>query len=179
MKPTRRFLLGVFEDEDDILAVTRASREQGLTITDVYAPYPVHGLEDAMDLRPSRLPWIAFALGALGAAAKVWFEYWTTAFDWPINVGGKPWDSLPAFVPVTFEVMVLFAGVGTVIAFLIGRNMFPGRKPKMPRPRVTDDQFVLVVEQVDASFDVQAVRDLFHSFNATQTEERIGLEAVQ
>ena len=179
MKPTRRFLLGVFENEDDILGVTRASREHGLTITDVYTPYPVHGLDDAMDLRPSRLPWIAFALGVLGAAAKVWFEYWTTAYDWPINVGGKPWDSLPAFVPVTFEVMVLFAGVGTVVAFLFGRRLFPGRRPRMPRPEVTDDQFVLVVEQVDASFDVPAVQELFESFNATEVEERIGQEVVE
>ena len=104
---SKRLFVGVFENEQDTLGAIRASRKRGFKIVDVYAPYAVHGVEEAMELPPSRLPWIVFALGLLGAGLKVWFEFWTTAVDWPLNVGGKPFNSLPAFVPVTFEVMVL------------------------------------------------------------------------
>ncbi len=178
LNTNRRFLLGVFEREEDILAVTRQARADGLTIADVYAPYAVHGLDHAMGLRPSRLPWVAFALGLLGAGFKVWFEFWTSAVDWPIDVGGKPWNSLPAFVPVTFEVMVLFAGIGTVIAFLVGRRLLPGRKAKLPSLGVTDDRFVLVIEEKDASFDLAKAEALLTDHNAVRIEERIEQESA-
>lgn len=174
---SRRFLIGVFEREEDTLQATRASRALGFTIADVYTPYAVHGLDKAMGLQPSRLPWVSFALGLFGAAVKVWFEFWTTASDWPINVGGKPWNSLPAFVPITFEVMVLFAGVSTVIAFLMVCRLLPGKKAVMPYPGVTDHRFVVVLEQTDATFDVNRVRKMFQGFNALQVEERVEGEA--
>lgn len=169
---SRRLLLGVFEREEDILEATQASREQGHKIVDVYAPYPVHGLDKAMGLSPSRLPWVCFLLGLAGAAFKVWFEFWTSGVDWPINVGGKPWNSLPAFVPVTFEVMVLFAGVSTVLAFFIVRRLFPGKKPVMPVEGVTDDRFALVLEQTDAAFDPGEVGEMLYRYRAVQVEER-------
>ncbi len=112
---SRRVFVGIFETEEDILGIARAARDRGLKIIDIYSPYAVHGLERAAGFKPSRLPVICFALAILGAALKTWFEFWTTAVDWPIDIGGKPWNSWPAFVPITFEVMVLFAGVGTVI----------------------------------------------------------------
>lgn len=169
--------MGVFEHEDDILGATRAARERGLKIVDVYAPYAVHGLDHAMGLQPSRLPIVCLVLGLLGAAFKVWFEFWTTASDWPINVGGKPWNSLPAFVPVTFEVTVLFAGVSTAIAFLLVCGLIPGRKPALPFAGVTDNRFVLVLEETDAAFDVLKVRQLLARFNALHTEERVDPQA--
>ena len=172
----RRFLMGIFKDEADILGATRTARNMGLKIADVYAPYAVHGLDQAMGLRRSRLPWIAFAFGLLGAGLKIWFEFWTTAVSWPINVGGKPWNSLPAFVPVTFEVMVLFAGVGTVIAFLINQRLLPGKKAKMPVAGVTDDLFALVLEETDATFDHQRTRSMFEKYNVIRVEERVEQE---
>ncbi len=176
LSENRRYLLGVFNREEDILEVTRAVRDSGMKIADVYAPYAVHGLDTAMGLRPSRLPWICFALGLAGAGLKVWFEFWTTAQSWPIDVGGKPWNSLPAFVPVTFEVMVLFAGVGTVIAFLIGRRLLPGRRAKLPIEGVTDDRFALIIEQTDAAFDLDRANALFEEHHVVHVEERVEQE---
>jgi hypothetical protein len=170
---SRRLLMGVFEREEDILNATRVSRAMGYTLVDAHTPYAVHGLDEAMGLAPSRLPWVCFALGLAGAALKVWFEFWTTSVNWPVNVGGKPWNSLPAFVPITFEVMVLAAGVSTVIAFLAVARLLPGRRPKMPPARVTDDQFVLVLEETDAAFDVARVCRLLGNFNAVRVEERV------
>jgi hypothetical protein len=168
----KRFFVGIFERDEDILGVTRASRALGYKIADVYAPYAVHGLEKAMGLAPSKLPWVCFLLGLTGAALKVWFEFWTSAVDWPINVGGKPWNSLPAFVPVTFEVMVLFAGVSTVLAFLAVSGLLPGKKATIASPGATDHQFVLVIEETDAAFDLDEIRQLFREYRALHMEER-------
>jgi hypothetical protein len=168
-----RVMVGVFQDENDILSVTRAVRKQGYTILDIYAPYAVHGLDKAMGLQqPWRLPWICFLLGLFGAAAKIAFEYWTTASDWPVNVGGKPWNSLPAFVPITFEVMVLFAGVSTVIAFFIVSRLYPGRRAATVIPGVTTDRFALVIEETDAAFEPVQVRRLLEQHGAVEVIER-------
>jgi hypothetical protein len=168
----RRVLIGIFQTEDDILSATGAARRRGLKIVDVFAPYAVHGLDRAMGLERSKLPWVCFLLGLAGAAFKVWFEYWTTASDWPLNVGGKPWDSLPAFVPITFEVMVLFAGLSTVLAFFGMSRLWPGRKPRLLDPRVTNDRFALVLEQDNAAFDVDEVEGFLRAHNALRVEER-------
>lgn len=168
----RRVLIGIFESEDAILRVTQAARLRGHRIVDVFAPYAVHGLDQAMGLGRSRLPWVCFLLGLTGAAFKVWFEYWTTATDWPINVGGKPWNSLPAFVPITFEVMVLFAGISTVLAFFGVSRLWPGRRPALLDPRVTNDRFALVLEQDNAAFDVAAVARFLREHDAIRVEER-------
>ncbi len=169
----QRFLMGVFEREEDVLAATNEARLRGLEIADVYTPYAIHGLDAAMGLRPSRLPWVCFALGLAGASFKVWFEFWTSASDWAINVGGKPWNSLPAFVPVTFEVMVLFAAVSTVAAFLVGRGLLPGKRPKLASPGVTDNQFALVIEETNAAFDIDEVSEMLREFGVTHIEERV------
>ncbi len=174
----RRFLLAIFSSENDILAATADARDRGLSIADVYTPYAVHGLDKAMDLRPSRLPWVCFALGFAGAGFKVWFEFWTSATDWPINVGGKPWNSLPAFFPVTFEVMVLFASLSTVAAFLLGRGLLPGRRAKLASPGVTDNEFALVIEETDATFCLDEVTARLRVMGATSVEERVEQESV-
>ena len=168
----RRVLIGIFDSEDDILDVTASARRRGLKIVDVFAPYAVHGLDKAMGLERSKLPRVCFALGLFGAAFKVWFEYWTTATNWPINVGGKPWNSLPAFVPITFEVMVLFAGISTVLAFFGMSRLWPGRRAALLDPRVTNDRFALVLEEDDAAFDVEEVEKFLRGHHALRVEER-------
>lgn len=168
---SRRFI-GVFEREEDTLEAIRASRARGLKIVDVYGPYAIHGIDETMGLAPSRIPWIVFALGLLGAGAKVWFEFWTTSTDWPINVGGKPWNSLPAFVPVTFEVMVLFAAVSAVLSFFIVCRLWPGKKHVLPVAGVTDDRFAVVLEETDSSFDASEMDRVFRGLHAVHVEEQ-------
>jgi hypothetical protein len=170
---SRRVVVGVFDDEEKLLGVTRQARAEGLKVIDVFTPYAVHGLDAAMGLRASRLPWVCFFAAIVGAALKLWFEFWTSMVDWPLNVGGKPWNSLPAFVPVTFEVMVLSAGVTTVFVFLVLARLRPGKRVAMVYPGVTDDKFVLVLEESDARFDLRSVRRLFEKFGALAVEERL------
>jgi hypothetical protein len=93
-----------------------------------------------------------------------------------VNVGGKPLLSIPAFVPVTFEVMVLFAGVGTVLTFLWRSKLSPGKKPKVLYEGATNDKFILVLAQNDAAFDLKKVREMFNPFSLLHMEERIERE---
>jgi hypothetical protein len=169
---TRRVLVGSFATEEDVLGAARAARDHGFRIADAYTPYPVHGLDRAMGLRPSRLPWVCFAFGLLGAAFKLSFQFWTMALDWPLNVGGKPWNSLPAYVPVTFEVMVLLAGYAVVVAFLLRCRLFPGKEAAPLFRGATDDTFVLALEQPEDAGDANVARQLFDEFHAVRTGER-------
>jgi mono/diheme cytochrome c family protein len=169
---SRRLFLGTFEREEDLLGATAAARKGGLRVVDVYTPYAVHGLGEAMGLAPSRLSRACLAFGLVGVALALGFQFWVSAVDWPVNVGGRPWNSLPAFVPVTFEVMVLFAGLGVVLAFLAVSRLYPGKRAVMPTAEVTRGRFVLVLEEGDAAFDVASVRKMFRDHQAVATEER-------
>jgi hypothetical protein len=137
-------LQAAFEDETALLRATHAVRRAGVEIADAFTPYPVHGLEEAMGLRRSRLTWVCFAAGLTGAASAIGFQIWTSAVSWPLNVGGKPFASIPAFIPVTFELTVLSAALASAFFFFFRSRLYPGRAAAPP-PRVTDDRFVLVV----------------------------------
>ncbi|MBZ0265794.1 DUF3341 domain-containing protein [bacterium] len=170
---SERQMVGIFRSENDIMNAVKIFRSRHYKIADVYTPYAVHGLERALGMKRSRLPWITFLLGITGAGLKVWFEYWTTMVDWPINVGGKPWDSLPAFVPVTFEVMVLLAGISTVLVFFGVARLYPGKRTKLVSPAVTDKDFVMVIDEEDATFDPEFVRNLLFDLHAIDVQERL------
>lgn len=119
---SQRILVATFDDEGDLLNAVTAVRRQGLRIEDAFTPYAVHGLDHAMGLRPSRLTWVCFVFGMAGAVGMLWFEHWVAAVSWPVNVGGKPWNSLPSDVPVAFEAAVLLAGFGSVFALFAVRD---------------------------------------------------------
>ena len=157
----RKLYLGVLLNEADVVAAARATRAAGYRIHDAYTPYAVHGLDQAMGLLPSRLPWVCFACAVTGLSAAGFGQYWMSAVDWPLNVGGKPFNSLPAFLPAMFETMVLLAGVGTVVALFLRAGLRPGREAWLAHERVTDDRFVLAVEADSAGFDARALAELW------------------
>jgi hypothetical protein len=167
-----RVVIAVFDREEHAIAAVAAAREHGLEIADVFGPYASHGLDRALGLRPTRLPWVCFLLGLSGAVTTLGFQHWATAVSWPINVGGKPWNSLPAFVPITFEMMVLCAGVGTVAAFFWSTGLKPGRPARLSDLRVTDDRFALMVNATGAPADRAAIEGLLSPFHPVAIEER-------
>ena len=169
----RGLVVGTFGSGDDILSAAMAARAAGLTIVDTYTPYAVHGLEKAMDLGPSRLSWVCLIAGLTGAGLKLWFELWTAVVDWPANVGGKPDNSLPAFVPITFEVMVLFAGLASVAMLFVVAGLWPGRRRPAVVPGVTDDRFALVIEQTSAEVSAARVRALFEPHRVLTVTEHL------
>ena len=143
----QRRYIGVFDDVKRFLAAGEACKEQGFEVVDAFTPYPMHEVDHLIGLKRSRLPWVTLCGGVVGLGLGLWFQYWATATDWPINVGGKPWDSLPAFMPVAFEVTVLIAGLSTVAALLLKSGLVPGRSPRKLIEGVSDDRFALVVRR--------------------------------
>lgn len=161
-------LIGYFDSEEKILAATRAAREAGFPIHDVYTPYAVHGMDDAMGLRPSRLTWVTFLAGLTGGTAAMALQLYTSVVSWPINVGGKPFNSFPAFIPVTFELTILFAGLATVAAFLARCTLFPGQK-RAALPRVTDDRFALALNAEGLPAELAEAEQTLKQLGAVET----------
>jgi len=173
---SERVLTAVFRHEDDLLAAVVAVRRRGLRIREAFTPYAVHGLDQALGLAPSRLTWVCFVCGMTGALGMLWFEHWSAAVSWALDVGGKPWNSLPSDVPVAFEAAVLLAGLGSVFALFVVSGMYPGKSPRHIYPRVTDDRFVLVIDEANAAFDVDEVNELLQGCHVLQTEEQVILD---
>lgn len=151
-------VLGVFRREADVMAATTATRSAGYAIHDVFTPYAVHGLDEAMGLRRSRLTWVCLAFAIFGLVAATAGQFWTSAVDWPLNVGGKPQNSLPAFLPIMFELTVLFGGLGVVFTLFVRTKLHPGKRAWLAHAKVTDDRFVLAVE---APVDVEDMQRLW------------------
>ncbi|MCI0330444.1 MAG: DUF3341 domain-containing protein [candidate division Zixibacteria bacterium] len=137
-------VVGIFDDPQTLLKAGKAARERGFKNLDAYMPYFVHGINEALGLKRSWVPWATLLAGVTGGSLGFLFQAWTSAVDWPLNVGGKPFVSWPAFIPITFETTVLFAGVTTLLA-LFAACRLPQRNPKILDSRVTDDHFALVV----------------------------------
>ncbi len=165
-----RYTAAYFENEDDLVAGASAARKAGFEIHDAYTPFAVHGLDRAVALPPSRVTWIAFAAGALGLIFGLTLQVWTSAYDWPLNVGGKPFNSFPLFIPVAFELTVLFSGL-IAIGVLFARNRMWLFSKRRVFEQVTDDRFVLVLKQSDASFDIEKAVTLFARYNALNVIE--------
>lgn len=173
---SREFVLGIYADEGKLLAAARRLRDEGFRIHDIFTPYAVHGLDEAMGLRRSRLPIVTFVVGFLAMAAALGFQFWTTGVDWNVNVGGKPTNSLLAFLPVTFELTVLFGGLATAAAFFARSRLWPGARPLLPEISadrlITDHHFVIALERRDASFNDERARRLFLENGAIEILER-------
>jgi hypothetical protein len=165
-----RTIHAAFDRPQDLVRAAEAAQRQGWRIIDVYSPYPLHETAHLLGLRRSRLPRAAFVFGALGIAAALVFQFWASAWDWPLNVGGRPWNSLPAFVPVTFEMMVLCAGLGIVLCWLLVCRLYPGKVARVPSRKVTDDTFLLQVQAL-ADTDPEVIRRLFLNCQASGVEE--------
>ncbi len=133
-----------FADPHQLLEAVQHLRGRGLKVLDTYTPFPVHGMDDALGLRPSKLTWVCGGFAALGLLSAAALQLWTSVVDYPLNVGGKPLASIPAFIPVGFELTVLFAALGTVFTFLAISRLRPRVHLKELLPGVNDDKFWLV-----------------------------------
>lgn len=165
-------LLSVYESEADLFKAVGEARAAGHRILDIYTPYAVHGLDQAAGFRRSRLPIACFLFGITGAAFAFWAQYWLSAVDWPINIGGKPWNSWPAFIPVTFEMMVLSAGIGSVLTLFAVSGLWPGKRAKLIAEGVTNDRFALLIAEDGPSFSYDKVQALCERSGAVMVEPR-------
>lgn len=142
---TSNYILGVFDDEDEVLHAVTEVKSKGIKIDEVYTPFPIHGLDRAIGHDRTRLPIAAFMFGTLGMILALSLISYTMVFDWPMIIGGKDFFALPNWIPVTFEGTVLFTAFGLVITFCISNNLYPGNKTEPLDLRITDDKFVMAI----------------------------------
>jgi Alternative complex III, ActD subunit len=169
-----RFLVGSFSEPGAMLGSVATLRRAGVAIHDVFAPYPVHGLDQAMGIRRSRLPLVTLIAGLGGLCFALAFQYYTAVFDWPLDVGGKPENSTLAFVPVCFELTVLIGGLSTVGAFLLRARLFPGKREELPVLGVTNNVFAIVTPVSLDGNEGELARRIMIEHGADEVEEREG-----
>ena len=162
----KAFLVATFSD------AVRAVRGENLPVYDVYAPYPIHGLDHAMGIRPTRLPWVTLGAALAGVILALSFQFYTNVLDWGMNVGGKPDNSTLAFVPISFELMVLLAGLATVAALFLRARLYPGARPCLLAEGVTDHVFALAIRR-RAAPEMERARRILEQSGAEEIAERV------
>ncbi|RDC61554.1 DUF3341 domain-containing protein [Adhaeribacter pallidiroseus] len=168
----KKFILGVFEDEEVLLHAIENIRCAGTKIYEVFSPFPVHGIDDVLGIKRSRLPIAAFLYGCGGLAFALWMQIYMMGFDWPMIIGGKPHIALPSFIPVSFELTVFCTAHGMVITFLIVCGLYPRMKVPVLDVRSTDDKFVMAIEVKDGVTDINKVNDLLRSNGAIEVNQK-------
>ena len=166
-------LLAEFPTASSLLAAAVRVRDAGYARWDVHSPFPVHGMDKAMGIRKTRLPWFAFFCGVAGVGSALLLQWWCNAYDYPYLVSGKPFFSIPANIPITFELGVLFAALGTFVGLLVLNRLPELYNPVFKRQRfakVSTDGFFIVIEATDPKFDSRGTADLLTSAGATAVE---------
>ncbi|MFL5764962.1 MAG: DUF3341 domain-containing protein [Bacteroidia bacterium] len=140
----------IYNDEEPLLATAYELKNQGIRVKDVFSPFPIHGLDQAIGVPRTWIAICAFIYGLTGASLATLMMWYMMVHDWPTDIGGKPsfayYMNVPAFIPITFESTVLCAGHGMAITYYLRCWMLPGVKAKNPDPRTTDDKFLMIVE---------------------------------
>jgi hypothetical protein len=153
MAGNKEVIFGLYNDEQDLIKAIKKAKAEHLEIMDVLTPFPVHGIDELLGLEESRLHIAGFVFGALGTLTAFLGMTWIFTKDWPIIFGGKPYWSVPAFIPITFELTVLFAAIGMTVSFYIVNGQGPGISNPVLDERITDDKFCLAFDakEVDAT----------------------------
>jgi mono/diheme cytochrome c family protein len=159
-------LLAEYDNPGALIAAAKKVRDAGYAKWDTFTPFPVHGIDRAMGIRMTRLPWIVMAAAMVGLGTAIWMQWWMNAVDYPWIVSGKPFWSIPANVPIMFELTVLFSAITALVAMLVLNGLpLPSHPLDLKRrfARVTDDRFFLLIQVSDPKFDEQATRELLQS----------------
>lgn len=151
MSGHKDILFGLYDDEQDLLKAVKKAKDAHLEILDVYSPFPVHGLDPILGLEESRLHIAGFVYGLIGTLTAFLGMTWIFTKDWPIVFGGKPYWSVPAFIPITFELTVLFASIGMVVSFYTVCGLGPGVTNPYLDNRITDDKFCIAFDKSEVS----------------------------
>lgn len=175
MAKSKKFgLLAEYETPGELYHACEKVRDEGYAAWDAYTPFPVHGLEKAMGLKPSIIPYIVCVMGFSGAALGFGLQYWTSVIEYPYIISAKPFNSFQAFVPVTFELGILLGSFGAVFG-MFGLNKLPQLYHSLFNSkrfsRVTDDRFFIAIEARDPRFDDEDTRALLESTGAVHVEE--------
>lgn len=167
-------LMAEFMDSDKLLEAAREVHEAGYSRIDAYSPFPIEGLAEAMGSHKTIVPLITLIGGLLGCATGFFLQYWPNVIGYPLDIGGKPYDSWPAFIPITFELTILFAALSCAFGML-ALNGFPSPyHPVFNLPsfeRATRDRFFLCIMAQDPKFEAAATKDFLLTLEPIEVSE--------
>lgn len=169
---SENYLVGIFDDEDILLHSVGGIRGKGVKIHEVYTPFPVHGLDEELGYKRSRLPIAAFMFGLTGTLLALLMQMWMLGYDWPMIIGGKNFISLPPFIPVTFELTVLLAAHGMVITFIIVSDLKPYKMPRTFDLRSTDDKHVMAIDLAANKLSKEEISRILKENGASEVNEK-------
>ena len=168
-------LMAEFADVTTLVKAARRAREAGFTRLDAFTPFPVHELFDALDAHDRRLPLIVLIGGIIGAIAGFGLCYWVSVIAYPLNIGGRPLNSWPSFIPVTFEVTILLASFTAVLGMIALNGLpmpyHPVFNVKRFAESASQDGFFLAIETADPKFDLDKTRAFLKELGATEVNE--------
>jgi hypothetical protein len=159
-------LMAEFDNPEDLLAAAHRAREEGYRRMDAFAPFPVHGLAEAIGFHRTGVPLVVLIGGIIGCVGGFLLQYYISVIAYPLNVGGRPLNSWPAFLPVTFEMTVLIAALSAVVGMLVLNGLPMPYHPVFNVPRfrlATRSEFFLCIEAADAKFDREATMRFLES----------------
>ncbi len=167
-------VIAEFENPSDLVAAARRVYSVGYRRINGYSPYPIEELSEAIGFTKTSLPLIVFIGGLVGGIGGFLMQYYIEVIDYPINVGGKPYNSWPAFIPITFEMTVLVAAFSAVLGMLVLNKLPQPYHPVFNVPNfamATRDRFFLAIEANDPKFDHAEVVELLKSLNAVEVND--------
>ncbi|MBC7742345.1 MAG: DUF3341 domain-containing protein [Bdellovibrionaceae bacterium] len=169
-KRTLGGMAGIFLEESKVVKAAYKVRESGFIKFDAISPYPIHGMEEACGIKRSSIPYVTFAAGVFGLLAALGLVYYTSVTNWPINVGGKPMFSLPAFIPIMFELTVLFAALCSVGALFYHCSM-----PKIDPPTIDKDltshKFAIFIPENDVGYGEDRIHKMLTELGAVEVKK--------
>mgnify|MGYP000215180142 CR=1 FL=1 len=172
MSDGKNFVLGVFDDEDLLLKAITDIRQGGVKIHEVFSPFPVHGIDDVLGYKRSKLSIAAFLFGLLGTTLALTMQIGMMTVDWPMIVGGKDFLPFPSFIPVTFELTVLCAAFGMVGTFFVVSDLKPWAKPRIFDLRITDDKHVVAVDIDKNDLNEENIKSILSASGAQEVNNK-------
>lgn len=169
-KKVAKGIAGIFLTEESVVKGARSCLDAGFKDFEAISPYPIHAMEEACGIQRSWIPYVTFLAGALGLGLGLWLTWWTSAVNWPLNVGGKPFFSLPAFIPIMFELTILFAALSSVGALFYVCGI-PRVNPPIIDKDLTCNKFAVFVPETEANYDEKRITDLLKSAGASEVKK--------
>ncbi len=170
---SKQLLLAEYDSTSSIYNACKEVKKNGYSKWDVCSPFPIHGLDKIMGLKARLLPWLVLCGGLFGCSLAMFFMIWASAYDYPLNISGKPLWSIPAFVPVAFEMTILFSALIAVFGMFALNKMPTYNHPLFESKafeKVTDDKFFIVIESNDPVFDEKKTKEMLQKNGAVNIE---------